>query len=118
MGFKANICHFSYVFTVTRVFTVIFCLQTVLWEKGPLGKGRRRKVILYSHLTLAKRISLGGKPNIPLPQYPCRKANTAKSTAKAGLFSQTEQGKALLMLFHFSLLLITSKAAKAFSAKR
>lgn len=55
---------------------------------------------------------------IPLPQYPCRKANTAKSTAKAGLFSQTEQGKALRMLFHFSLLLITSKAAKAFSAKR
>lgn len=31
---------FSYVFTVVRVFTVIFCLQTVLWEKKPLGKGR------------------------------------------------------------------------------
>ena len=115
MGFEANICHFSYVFTVTRVFTVIFCLQTVLWEKGPLGKGRRRKVILYSRLN--SRLTLA-KPNIALPQYPCRKANTAKSTAKAGLFSQTEQGKALRMLFHFSLLLITSKAAKAFSAKR
>ena len=68
MSFEANICHFSYVFTVVRVFTVIFCLQTVLREKGPFGKGRRRKVILYSHLTLAKRISLGAKPNIALPQ--------------------------------------------------
>jgi hypothetical protein len=72
-------------------------------------------VILYSRLN--SRLTLA-KPNIALPQYPCRKANTAKSTAKAGLFSQTEQGKALRMLFHFSLLLITSKAAKAFSAKR
>ena len=62
MGFEANICHFSYVFTVTRVFTVIFCLQTVLWEKGPLGKGRRRKVILYSRLN--SRLTLA-KPNMP-----------------------------------------------------
>ena len=96
MSFEANICHFSYVFTVVRVFTVIFCLQTVLREKGPFGKGRRRKVILYSHLTLAKRISLGAKPNIALPQYPCRKANTAKSTAKgAPAIKQVAHGRCL-----------------------
>lgn len=66
MGFKANICHFSYVFTVARVFTVIF-----LSANSALGKeAARKRAVKESDIIFAahSRKAEYRPAAIPLPQ--------------------------------------------------
>lgn len=70
MGFKANICHFSYVFTVARVFTVIF-----LSANSALGKeAARKRAVKESDIIFAAQFAAHSRKAeyrpaaIPLPQ--------------------------------------------------
>lgn len=70
MGFKANICHFSYVFTVARVFTVVF-----LSANSALGKeAARKRAVKESDIIFAAQFAAHSRKAeyrpaaIPLPQ--------------------------------------------------
>lgn len=104
MGFKANICHFSYVFTVARVLLLFFVCKQCFGKRSRSEKGGEGK---WYYIRGSIRGSLSQSRISPCRNTPAARRIHQKARQKPGFFHKPSKAKpcACFFIFHYYLLL-------------